>query len=146
MQDTSILLVEDNPDDALLTQTALKESQFLNTVIWVKDGVEALDYLFSNGRYVGRDKGMPKLVLLDLKLPRLDGLDVLRRIRADERTRLLPVVVLTTSSEQRDIIESYRLGANSFVHKPVDFSEFVDAARKLGTYWLSLNQGLEDRR
>ncbi len=141
MHETTILLVEDNPDDALLTQTALKENKFLNDVIWAKDGVEALDYLFSTGIYEGREEGMPQLVLLDLKLPRLDGLDVLKRIREDERTRLLPVVVLTTSREQRDIIESYNLGASSYVRKPVDFGEFVDAARQLGVYWLMLNQG-----
>ena len=135
-----ILLVEDNPDDEALTLRALKKSNVMNEVVVARDGVEALDYLFAAGTHAGRDAAvMPQVVLLDLKLPRVDGLEVLRRMRADERTRLLPVVVLTTSSEQRDIVESYRLGANSYIRKPVDFVQFADAVRQLGLYWLLMN-------
>ena len=140
MQNQLILLVEDNPDDEALTLRALKKSNVVNEVVVARDGVEALDYLFGTGAHEGRDTGgMPQVVLLDLKLPRVDGLEVLRRMRADERTRLLPVVVLTTSNEQRDIVESYRLGANSYILKPVDFVQFAEAVRQLGLYWLLLN-------
>jgi two-component system, response regulator len=140
MQNQLILLVEDNPDDEALTLRALKKSNVANEVVVARDGVEALDYLFATGAHAGRDpSAMPQLVLLDLKLPRLDGLEVLRRMRADGRTRLLPVVVLTTSSEQRDIVESYRLGANSYIRKPVDFVQFAAAVQQLGLYWLLLN-------
>ncbi len=136
-----ILLVEDNPDDEALTLRALRKSNIANEVVVARDGVEALDYLFATGAYEGRDPGvMPQVVLLDLKLPRLDGLEVLRRMRADERTRLLPVVVLTTSSEQRDIVGSYSLGANSYIRKPVDFVRFADAVQQLGLYWLLMNE------
>jgi two-component system response regulator len=135
-----ILLVEDNPDDADLTLRAFENSVILNEIVVAHDGQEALDYLFATGSFAGRDlKCMPDVVLLDLKLPKVDGLGVLRRIRTDERTRRLPVVVLTSSNEERDIIGSYNLGANSFVQKPVDFIQFLDAARQLGLYWLSLN-------
>ena len=142
MKSKTILLAEDNPDDVTLTLRALKKSNILNEVIVAEDGVEALDYLFGTGKFAGRDTGlMPQVVLLDLKMPRMDGLEVLQRMRADERTKLLPVVVLTTSSEDKDRIESYKLGANSYVRKPVDFNQFADAVRQLGLYWLVLNEG-----
>ena len=147
MKDKIILLVEDNPDDELLTIRALKKNNILNEVAVAHDGAEALDYLFGTGAYAGRDASvMPQVVLLDLKLPKVDGLEVLRRLRADERTRLLPVVVLTSSDEEQDIVDSYRLGANSYVRKPVDFDQFGEAVRQLGLYWLLLNQGLPKRR
>jgi two-component system response regulator len=136
-----ILLVEDNPDDEVLTLRALRKSNIANEVIIAHDGVEALDYLFGTGAYAGRDaQKTPAVVLLDLKLPKLDGLDVLRRLRADSRTALLPVVVLTSSDEEQDIAESYRLGANSYIRKPVDFNHFVEAVQQLGLYWLLLNK------
>ena len=136
-----ILLVEDNPDDADLTLAAFQESKTFNEIVVARDGEEALEYLFATGSFAERDpKLMPEVVLLDLKLPKVDGLEVLRRVRADERTRRLPVVVLTSSNEERDIIRSYDLGANSFVQKPVDFGQFMEAARQLGLYWLVLNQ------
>ena len=142
MKDKIILLVEDNPDDELLTLRALKRSNILNDVVVTRDGAEALDYLFGQGAYEGRDMSIaPQVVLLDLRLPRMDGLEVLRRLRADERTRFLPVVILTSSDEEKDIVESYRLGANSYVRKPVDFTKFLEAVRQLGLYWLVLNQG-----
>ena len=141
MKDKIILLAEDNPDDVKLTLRALKKSNILNEVVIAEDGVEALDYLFGTGKFAGRDTSVkPQLVLLDLKMPRLDGLEVLHRIRADERTALLPVVILTTSNEDRDRIESYKLGANSYIRKPVDFNQFVDAVHLLGLYWLVLNE------
>jgi two-component system, response regulator len=136
-----ILLVEDNPDDVKLTLRALKKSNILNEVVLAEDGVEALDYLFGTGKFAGRNTGtVPQLILLDLKMPRLDGLEVLQRIRADERTALLPVVILTTSNEDRDRVESYKLGANSYIRKPVDFDQFVSAVQQLGLYWLILNE------
>jgi len=135
-----ILLVEDNPDDEALTLRALKKNNILNEVVVAHDGVEALDYLFATGVYTGRDvSDQPQLVLLDLKLPKIDGLEVLRRLRGDERTRLQPVVILTTSNEDRDILSSYKLGANSYIRKPVDFEQFMEAVRQLGLYWLVLN-------
>ena len=139
--DKTILLVEDNPDDAKLTLRAFKQSHVVNPVDVVRDGIEALDFLFTRGEYAGR-AGMPPptLVVLDLKLPRLDGLGVLQAMRADERTRLVPVVVLTSSKEEADVLASYSLGANSYVRKPVDFTEFLEAAKTLGIYWLMLNQ------
>jgi two-component system response regulator len=140
MRDKVILLVEDNPDDVKLTLRALRKSNILNEVVVASDGVEALDYLFSTGKYSGGSTVRPQVVLLDLNMPRVNGLEVLQKIRADERTRLLPVVVLTTSSEDRDRIESYGLGANSFVRKPVDFNEFAEAVKQLGLYWLLLNE------
>ena len=137
----AILLVEDNPDDEALTLRAFQKNNIRNDVVVVHDGVEALDYLFATGAYKGRDVAdLPQVVLLDLKLPRIDGLEVLRRVREDERTRLLPIVILTSSKEERDLIEGYRLGCNSYVRKPVDFDEFVEAARQLGLYWLLLNE------
>jgi len=136
-----ILLVEDNADDLALTLRAFKKNNIANEVVVARDGVEALDYLFGTGAHAGRDPSqMPQLVLLDLKLPRLDGLEVLRRIRSEPTTQIIPVVVLTSSKEDRDLVESYRLGANSYVRKPVDFAEFVEAARQLGLYWLVLNE------
>jgi CheY-like chemotaxis protein len=141
MKNKVILLVEDNPDDVKLTMRALKKSNILNEVVVAQDGAEALDYLFCAGKYSGRDKNvLPQVVLLDLKMPKVDGLEVLKRIRADERTRLLPVVILTTSSEEKDRISGYKLGANSYVRKPVDFNQFVEAVQQLGLYWLVLNE------
>jgi two-component system response regulator len=138
---TTILLVEDNPDDEALTMRAFKKSHLANDVIVARDGVEALDYLFGTGAYEGRDVAdKPHLILLDLKLPRLDGMDVLKRIRADERVSLIPIVVLTSSREQEDLIRSYALGANSYIRKPVDFNQFVNAVQQLGLYWLVLNE------
>jgi len=139
--DKLILLVEDNPDDVALTLRAFAKSNLRNKVIVVRDGVEALDFLFGTGSHANRDiRIMPEVILLDLKLPRIDGLEVLERLRADERTRLLPVVVLTTSHEQEDLIRSYSLGANSYIRKPVDFLQFMDAVQQLGLYWLVLNE------
>jgi len=136
-----ILLVEDNADDILLTRRAFQQSSVPSEIVTASDGQEALDYLFALGPHAGRDRTIrPAIVLLDLKLPKLDGLDVLRRIRADPGTRRLPVIILTSSNEQRDIVQSYDLGANSFVRKPVNFAQFVDAARHLGVYWLALNE------
>jgi len=141
MTDRAILLVEDNPDDEALTLRAFKKHNITNDVVVAHDGAEALEYLFGTGRYAGRDlEVIPQLILLDLKLPKVDGLEVLRQLRADDRTRLLPVVVLTSSTEERDLVESYRLGANSYVRKPVDFTQFVESARQLGLYWLLMNQ------
>ena len=136
----TILLVEDNPDDEALILRVLERNNIANEVVVVRDGVEALEYLFGTGVYAGRDASdMPQVVLLDLRLPRMDGLEVLRRLRADDRTRLLPVVVLTSSDEERDIVESYKFGANSYVRKPVEFGEFAEAVRQLRVYWLLLN-------
>lgn len=135
-----ILLVEDNPDDEALTLRALKRNNILNEVVVARDGAEALDYLFGEGSYAGRDtRDQPSLILLDLKLPKIDGLEVLRRLRADPRTQLQPVTVLSTSNQDNDIESSYRLGANSYIRKPVDFTQFMDAVRQLGLYWLDLN-------
>jgi CheY-like chemotaxis protein len=136
-----ILLIEDNPDDEALAMRALKRNHIVNEIVIAHDGVEALDYVFGTGSYQGRDVSVqPTVILLDLKLPRLDGIDVLRRLRADDRTKLVPVVVMTTSSEEQDRIDSYRLGCNSFIRKPVDFVEFSEAVRQLGMYWLLINE------
>lgn len=136
-----ILLVEDNPDDELLTRRALKKNNIGNEVVVARDGVEALDYLFGTGAHEGRDLSeLPQVMLLDLKLPKIDGLGVLRRVRADERTRLLPVVILTSSREQQDLVDGYGCGANSYIRKPVDFAQFIEAVRQLGLYWLVLNE------
>ncbi|WP_291995496.1 response regulator [Candidatus Accumulibacter sp. ACC003] len=137
----TILLVEDNPDDVKLTLRAFKRNNVANPIVVARDGVEALDYLFARGAYAGRrGKALPALILLDLKLPRLDGLAVLKAVRAEELTRLIPLVVLTSSKEEQDMVQSYTLGANSYVRKPVNFSEFLEAARVLGIYWLMINQ------
>jgi CheY-like chemotaxis protein len=137
----TILLVEDNPDDEALAIRALKRHHISNEIIVAHDGVEALDYLFGTGVYAGRDISVkPTVVLLDLKLPRIDGIEVLRRLREDERTKLLPVVVLTTSNEEQDMLNSYSLGCNSYIRKPVNFIEFTEAVRQLGMYWLLINE------
>ena len=137
----TILLVEDNPDDEMLTLRAFRKRKIANDITVARDGVEALDYLFGTGAHQGRDTSvMPAVVLLDLKLPKMDGLEVLRRMRAAERTRLLPVVVLTSSKEDQDIVSSYSLGANSYIRKPVDFDKFMEAVDYLGLYWLLLNE------
>jgi len=142
-----ILLVEDNPDDEALTLRALRKNNIGNDVMVARDGAEALDYLFGTGPYAGRDASdIPPVVLLDLKLPKVDGLEVLRRLRADARTKLLPVVILTSSNEEEDRLKSYDLGANSYVRKPVNFSEFIEAVRQLGLYWLILNERPPTRR
>lgn len=141
MEKKIIFLVEDNADDEALMLRALKKNNIANEIVIARDGAEALDYLFGAGKYAGRNTNeQPQIILLDLKLPKLDGIEVLKRIREDERTKFIPVVVLTTSVEQRDIVESYQFGANSYVQKPVDFNEFMEATRQLGTYWLLLNQ------
>ncbi|HLM60845.1 MAG TPA: response regulator [Pyrinomonadaceae bacterium] len=143
METKLILLVEDNPDDELLLLRALKKNHILNSVVVARDGVEALDYLFSTGTYEGNKlEKLPELVLLDLKLPKINGLEVLKRMRADRRTKYVPVVVLTSSTEEEDIINSYDLGANGFVQKPVNFNEFVEAANRLGVYWLGVNRAV----
>ncbi len=141
MRNGIILLVEDNPDDVELTLRSLRKNNILNEVVVAGDGVEALDYLFGTGAHAGRDLSvMPAVILLDLKLPRIDGLEVLRRLRADERTELLPVVILTSSEEEQDMLSSYKLGANSYIRKPVDFVQFSEAIKQLGLYWLLLNE------
>lgn len=141
MEAKVILLVEDNPDDEALALRALRKNNIKNEVVVARDGVEALDYLFGTGAYAGRDTSvLPQVILLDLKLPRIDGLEVLRRLRDDERTQLLPVVILTSSKEEQDMIAGYRLRANSYIRKPVDFLQFMEAVRQLGLYWLVLNE------
>jgi two-component system response regulator len=141
MENKIILLVEDNADDEALTLRALKKNNIGNKVFVVRDGAEALDFLFCTGVYADRDpREMPQVTLLDLKLPKVDGLEVLRQLRADERTHLLPIVILTSSNEEKDVVAGYQLGANSYVRKPVNFIEFLEAARQLGLYWLVLNE------
>ena len=141
MENKMILLVEDNPDDEALTLRALKKNNIGNKVQVVRDGAEALEFLFCTGAFADRDpQDKPQVVLLDLKLPKVDGLEVLRHIRADDRTRLLPVVILTSSKEEQDMLKGYSLGANSYVRKPVDFTQFVESVRQLGLYWLVLNE------
>lgn len=137
-----ILLVEDNPDDEELTLLALQKNNIMNEVVVARDGVEALEFLFGEDPQASSQRRvLPALILLDLKLPKVDGLEVLKRVRNDDRTRMLPVVVLTSSREERDLFESYSLGCNSYVRKPVDFAQFVEATRQLGLYWLLLNEG-----
>jgi len=141
MDEKMILLVEDNPDDEALTLRAFRKNNMGNKIVVVRDGEEALDFLFRRGPYAARNPDeVPELILLDLKLPKIDGLEVLRQIRADPRTRLLPVVILTSSKEEQDLIEGYSEGANSYVRKPVDFNQFLEAVRQLGLYWLVLNE------
>ena len=141
MKNKIILLVEDNPSDVGLTQRALAKSHIANELVVAEDGQDALDYLFAAGNYTGRDvKETPAVVLLDLKLPRVDGLEVLRRVRSDERTKRIPVVILTTSKEEQDVAQSYDLGANSYIRKPVDFKQFVESVERLGLYWLVMNE------
>lgn len=142
-----ILLVEDNPDDEALTLRALQKNNIKNDVVVAHDGAEALDYLFGTGAYAGRDTSlMPQVILLDLKLPKFDGFEVLAKLRADERTKLLPVVILTSSNEEQDRINGYGLGANSYIRKPVEFGSFIEAVKQLGLYWLILNQTAPPRR
>jgi two-component system, response regulator len=141
MHDNAILLIEDNPDDEALTLRALKKNNITNEVVVLRDGAEALDYFFGNGKYEGRDtRVMPQVTLLDLKLPKIDGLEVLRQLRANPQTKLVPVVILTSSNEEQDRLKGYGLGANSYVRKPVDFNQFIEAVRQLGLYWLLLNE------
>lgn len=141
MDGKTILLVEDNPDDEALTLRALEKNNITNEVAVARDGAEALDWLFGRGAHEGREAGaLPEVVLLDLKLPKVDGLEVLRQLRADERTKLLPVIILTASQEESDLIEGYSCGANSYIRKPVDFAQFMEAVRQLGLYWLVLNE------
>ena len=141
MEPRTILLVEDNPDDEELTRRALKEANIANEIIVARNGLEALDFLFGTGAYAGRElTRLPQLILLDIKLPKLNGLQVLERLRADPRTRLIPVVILTGSSEEEDVLSSYQLGANSYVRKPVEFERFSEAIRHVGLYWLLINQ------
>lgn len=137
----TILLVEDNPDDVELTMRAFRKNNIANNIVVAHDGVEALDYLFGRGAYEGRNTSeQPRLILLDLKMPRMDGLHVLEKLRGDERTALLPVVILTSSKEDQDLVSSYRHGANSYVRKPIDFSEFLEAVHQIGLYWLLINE------
>jgi two-component system, response regulator len=141
MKDKIILLVEDNPDDVDLTLRAFKKNNILNKVVVANDGVEALDYLYGRSRYAGRDvKDLPVVILLDLKLPKIDGLEVLKSIRQDERIKLIPVVILTSSTEEKDLINGYMMGANSYIRKPVEFNQFVEAMKHLGLYWLLWNE------
>ncbi len=141
MEERTILLVEDNPDDVELTLRALKKGRIMNEVVVARDGVEALDYLFGTGIYAGRDTSlMPAVILLDLKLPKVDGIEVLQRVRANEQTKLLPVVILTSSKEEQDRVNGYKFGANSYVRKPVDFIQFTKATTQLGLYWVILNE------
>ena len=139
-QHVQILLVEDSVEDAELTRRALKRAKVANDIAWVRDGVEALEYLFCEGAYAGRDSGPPKLVLLDMKMPRMDGLQVLAKLKSQERTRSIPVVMLTSSREERDLVESYALGVNSYIVKPVDFEQFADTVSQVGMYWVLANQ------
>jgi len=141
-----ILLVEDTPDDAELTVMSLKQSGLLNEVIVAEDGLEALDYLFGRGRYAARKQAMPALVLLDIKMPRLDGIEVLQRLRADNQTKILPVVILTTSTEDIDLVRAYESGANAYVRKPVSLAQFQEAVRQLGLFWILTNEPPKDPR
>ena len=142
MNNKVILLVEDNPDDEALTLRALNKNNIMNDVVVARDGVEALDYMFGTGAHAGRDNAhLPQVILLDLKLPKIGGLEVLERLRADSRTKLVPIVILTSSNEEQDLLSGYSLGANSYIRKPVDFVQFTESVRQLGLYWLVLNEG-----
>ena len=141
MQNHTILLVEDNPEDEALTLRALKKNNIGNEIVVVRDGAEALDYLFCRNTFANRDpEALPALILLDIKLPKIDGLEVLRRVRAEKRTQSLPIVLLSSSNERKDVIEGYKGGANSYVRKPIDFAQFIEAIQQLGFYWLALNE------
>jgi two-component system, response regulator len=141
MEKVEILLAEDNDKDAEMTQRALRKHNLANRLHWVKDGAEALEFIYCTGAYAGRDMdALPKLILLDLKMPKVDGIEVLRRIKSEERTRQLPVVMMTSSNEERDVVESYRLGVNSYIVKPIEFSAFVDVVAKIGLYWVVANR------
>jgi two-component system response regulator len=141
LDEVEILLVEDNPTDAELTMRALKRKNLINKLVWVKDGAEALDFIFAKGMYSKRNMNdLPKLILLDLRMPKVDGLEVLHEIKANEKTKRIPVVILTSSKEDRDIVESYKLGVNSYVSKPVEFDEFIDAVSTMGFYWILINK------
>jgi two-component system response regulator len=141
MEEKTILLVEDNPDDVDLALRAFKKNHILNKVVVARDGAEALDYLYGTGNYAGRDlRDVPQLILLDLNLPKIHGLEALKRIRADERTKYIPVVILTSSKEEQEVIQGYKMGANSYIRKPVDFNQFSESVKQLGLYWLVLNE------
>ena len=140
LQQVEILLVEDDKTDAELTMRALRKNNLANNLVWVKDGAEALDFIFCTGTYAGRSSGLPKLILLDLKLPKLDGIEVLGRLKSDVRTKVIPVVMVTSSAEERDIVESYKLGVNSYLVKPVDFNQFINVVSQAGLYWAVLNK------
>lgn len=141
LDEMEILLVEDNPTDAELTMRALKRKNLANRLVWVKDGAEALDFIFAQGQFQDRDpEELPRLILLDLRMPKVDGFEVLKKIKANERTRKIPVVVLTSSQQDQDVVESYKLGVNSYVSKPVEFDEFIDAVSTLGLYWMLINK------
>ena len=141
VEEIEILLVEDNPEDAEMTMHALRQNNLVNRLHWVKDGEEALEYLYRSGRYAGRDPARPpKLVLLDIKMPKVDGIEVLRRLKEDERTKATPVVIMTSSNEERDVVESYRLGVNSYVVKPLQFDVFLETVAKIGLYWVLTNR------
>jgi CheY-like chemotaxis protein len=135
-----VLLVEDNADDAEMTMRALRQRRLANNIVWVKDGLEALDYLFYRGAYATRTRSTPKIVLLDLKMPKMDGIEVLRNMKGDEKTRMIPVVMLTSSNEESDIVRSYDVGVNSYIVKPVEFDKFVEEVSKLGVYWAAMNR------
>ena len=139
-ENVDILLVEDNPNDAELAMRALRKGKLANHITWVKDGAEALEFIFRSGAYADRPDQNPKLILLDLKLPKVDGIEVLKRIKADERTRVIPVVMVTSSAEKRDIVESYKLGVNSYIVKPVEFEQFSETVAKTGFYWMLMNK------
>jgi len=142
-ENVDILLVEDSPEDAELAMRALRKGKLANHITWIKDGAEALEFIFRYGAYAGRPDQNPKLILLDLKLPKLDGIEVLKRVKADERTRVIPVVMVTSSAEGRDVMESYKLGVNSYLVKPVEFEQFSDTVAKAGFYWMLMNKAPE---
>ena len=139
-ENVDILLVEDNPNDAELAMRALRKGKLANHITWVKDGAEALEFIFRTGAYAGRPDQYPRLILLDLKLPKMDGIEVLKRLKADERTRVIPVVMITSSAEESDVIESYKLGVNSYIVKPVEFEQFSETMTKAGYYWMLMNK------